>query len=236
MLGLGLFMLGGSGEFAAGVGAPGGDRLLPAAFHPNTQLAPLTLAELTAVVERYCGVCHNDRLLTGNLSLQGFDAGDPTARAEAAERVIEKLRAGMMPPPGVARPGPDTLLALVEALEEGLDRAWAKAPSVGSRSFQRLNRAEYEASIRELLHLEVEAGDYLPLDTRAAGFDNVVDAQLLSPTLLDAYLRAASEISRLAVGNEEAPSGERQYIGSSWHPRPSLRRSIARTPRTEPGP
>ncbi len=215
-LGVGLLTLGHSGGPGDGGRAAGANRLTTLAIAPLPVPGTLTSAELTAVVERYCSVCHNDRLLTGNMSLEDFDVANPAARAEAAERMIEKLRAGMMPPPGVARPGPDTLLALAEALEEGLDRADANAPSVGSRSFQRLNRAEYEASVRELLDLEVGAGDYLPLDTRAAGFDNVVDAQLLSPTLLDAYLRAASEISRLAVGNQDAPSGETQYRVVRW--------------------
>ena len=168
--------------------------------------------DLTAVVQRYCQVCHNDQLLTGNLSLEGFDVANPMARAETAEKVIQKLRVGMMPPPGMPRPGGDTLLALAEELEDKLDKAAAADPNPGGRSFQRLNRIEYQNSIRELLGLEVNAGDYLPPDTKSANFDNIADAQLLSPTLTDAYLRAAMSISRLAIGNPDATPDETTHL------------------------
>src|SRR5262245_60595710 len=88
--------------------------------------AALTPPELTAVVQKYCVVCHNDQLLTANLTLQKLDVANPVERAETAEKMIVKLRAGMMPPPGAPRPGPDTLLALVETLERTLDQAAAR--------------------------------------------------------------------------------------------------------------
>ena len=84
-------------------------------------------------------------------------------------------------------------------------------PTPGGRTFQRLNRAEYQSSIRELLDIEIDAADFLPLDTKSANFDNIADVQLLSPTLLSAYLKAASEISRLAVGNPLAGNQESTY-------------------------
>ena len=176
----------------------------------------VTPATLTEVVQRYCLVCHNDALLTGNLSLTGFDVDDAPARPETAERMILKLRAGMMPPPGMPRPGGDTLTALVETLEARMDAAAASNPNPGTRSFQRLNRAEYERSINDILDLDVDAGDYLPLDTKSANFDNIADAQMLSPTLLDAYLNAAGGISRLALGDAAATASESQYRVSRW--------------------
>ena len=116
--------------------------------------------------------------------------------------MIRKLRAEMMPLPGAPRPGGDTLRALVETIEQVIDRG-AK-PNPGTRTFQRLNRAEYENAVRDLLGLDVNAGDYLPLDTKSANFDNIADVQILSPTLLEAYLNAASAVSRLAVGDKNA--------------------------------
>ena len=193
-----------------------GDLLRPASLliegAASRPAAPdVTPEELTQVVQRYCQVCHNDALLTGNLSLQGFDVANPVPHAETAERMIQKLRVGMMPPPGMPRPGGDTLMALVETLEQTLDRAAADDPNPGSRSFQRLNRAEYEASIEDLLGLVIDAGEHLPPDTKSANFDNIADAQLLSPTLLDSYLRAAMAISRVAVGNPEATPAETTF-------------------------
>ncbi|MEE2669674.1 MAG: DUF1592 domain-containing protein [Gemmatimonadota bacterium] len=175
------------------------------------EAADLTPEELTAVVRQYCQVCHNEVMLTGNLSLQDFAVETVTESAETGERMIRKLRAGMMPPPGMPRPGPDTLLALVETLENQIDAEYDLAPNPGIRTFPRLNRPEYESMIYDLLALEVDAGDWLPLDTKSENFDNIADAQALSPTLLEAYLNAAREISRLATGDANAPAVNRTY-------------------------
>src|SRR5688572_5702780 len=126
--------------------------------HASPAAAPaLTPAELTKVVQQYCVVCHNDQMLTGNLSLQTLQVENPVPRAETVEKMIVKLRAGMMPPPGAPRPGADTLLELVTTLEQSMDRAAAASPNPGSRVFQRLNRAVYQASIKALLDLDIDA-------------------------------------------------------------------------------
>ncbi len=192
--------------------------LPPAAVHA----APAGPAEipteaLTAMVRRVCGLCHNPQLNMANLHLNEFDVANAPAMAETAEKMIGKLRAGMMPPPGIPRPGADTLQVLVETLEQLIDEAAAKSPNPGNRTFQRLNRAEYARSIRDLLDLDIDAGNYLPLDTKSANFDNIADVQLLSPTLLDAYLSAASEISRLAVGDRNAAPSEATYEKSGYY-------------------
>src|SRR5262249_61003490 len=95
-------------------------------------------------------------------------------------------------------------------------RADGGDPAPGRRTFQRLNRAEYERSVHDLLALDVDAGDYLPLDPKSANFDNIADAQLLSPTLMQSYLTAAAEISRLAVGDRAATAREPTYSLSRW--------------------
>ena len=193
-----------------------GRALLPAAAGIASGAADLPDATLTAVVQRYCQVCHNDALLTGNLTLAGFDIDDLAARAETVEKMILKLRAGMMPPPGMPRPVGDTLELLVSTLEDRMDAAIAANPNPGARSFQRLNRAEYERSVKDLLDLDIDAGEYLPLDTKSANFDNIADAQMLSPTLLEAYLNGASGIARLALGDAAATASETQYQVSRW--------------------
>ena len=169
-----------------------------------------------AVIEEYCVRCHNERRLRGNMSLEGFDAANPQAQPQLAEKMIVKLRAGMMPPPGVSRPAGDTLLLLVESLEERMDAVAARDPNPGGRTFQRLNQAEYERSVRQLLDLEIDAAKFLPLDTKSANFDNIADVQMLSATLLDAYLNAAAVISRLAVGDPNAAPGSDTYTNSGY--------------------
>jgi hypothetical protein len=168
------------------------------------------------VIDRYCVRCHSDRRLQGNLSLEDFDPAAPQERLQVAEQLIVKLRTGMMPPPGANRPAGDTLIALVASIEERIDEHAAQEPNPGARTFQRLNQAEYTRSVQDLLGLSIDAGDYLPLDTKAENFDNIADVQLLSPTLLDAYLNAAAEISRLAVGDPDATYAERTYTVSGY--------------------
>jgi hypothetical protein len=184
------------------------------AHEPNSSISN---EALTAVVRRLCGVCHNDQLRTGNLSLTAYDVGAAPRTPEITEKMISKLRAGMMPPPGIPRPGGDTLQVLVETLERLMDEAAATSPNPGGRGFQRLNRSEYEQSIRELLDLQIDAGDYLPLDTKSANFDNIADVQLLSATLLGAYLNAADQISRLALGDRNATASEKTYEKTGYH-------------------
>ena len=178
---------------------------------PPVPASSIPAATLTEVVQQYCVVCHNDALLTGNVSFQAFSVENADERAETAEKMIRKLRAGMMPPPGIPRPGGDTLQALVEMLESTVDAAARAAPNLGDRRFQRLTRAEYERVIFDLLALEVDAGSWFPEDFLMGGFDNASAAQGLTTTLLDSYLRAASEVSRLAIGDLEAPSTSAKY-------------------------
>jgi hypothetical protein len=166
---------------------------------------------LTAVVRQYCVVCHNDVMLTGNLSLSEFQVERAAEQPETAEKMIVKLRAGMMPAPGAPRPSPDTLLALVETLETLIDDAAAEDPNPGVRRFQTMTRAEYARVIKNLVGLEIDPGRWLPEDTYLGNFDNMSNAQGLSATLVESYLRAATEISRIALGNADALSASTKY-------------------------
>ena len=179
---------------------------------------PASDADPNATIKQYCVGCHNERAKGsyGNLSLDGFDVAAAYQNAETAEKMIRKLRAGMMPPPGAKRPEGDVLLTLVERLEKTIDAATARNPNPGGRSFQRLNRPEYERAIRDLLALNVKAENWLPLDTMSNNFDNMADAQSLSPMLLESYLNAAAAISRLAIGDRTAPSVDETYTNSQY--------------------
>jgi hypothetical protein len=174
---------------------------------------------LNDVLDVYCIDCHSDGMQLGNLSIEGFDIAHADTARMKAEKMIRKLRAEMMPLAGRPRPPSDTLQMLADAIERVIDKA--TPPNAGSRTFQRLNRPEYENAIRDLLAVEVNAADYLPLDTKSANFDNIADAQLLSPTLLEAYLNAAATVSLLAVGDKNAPTSMATYRVSpyiSQHP------------------
>ncbi|MDP2320746.1 MAG: DUF1592 domain-containing protein [Acidobacteriota bacterium] len=197
--------------------APRGDKpsglSKPAAPVPSHAPAATTMlpAEQTALVKQYCAGCHSERGKAGGLSLASFDAATLEEHGETTEKLIRKLRAGMMPPSGARRPEPTVLTGLASAFESRMDLVAALNPNPGSRPFQRLNRAEYANAVKDLLNVDVDVTAYLPADTISHGFDNVADAQTFSPTLMDGYLRAASQISRLAVGDRQASATSTTY-------------------------
>ncbi len=183
----------------------------PVPHDGGPKVADLSAEDLTGVVQQYCTGCHNDRRLRGNLSLETFKASDAVQEAPTAEKMIHKLRAGMMPPPGARRPSPDTLQAVAQYLETTIDAAAAKAPDPGRRTFQRLNRDEYARSVSDILHVDADVSAYLPSETISENFDNIADVQDLSASLLDGYLRAAAAISRMAVGDPNASASTTTY-------------------------
>src|SRR5688572_10255772 len=175
----------------------------PVASHAPASTTMLA-AEQNALLKQYCVTCHNDRTKAGTMSLQSFDAATVIEHPELAEKMIRKLRAGMMPPAGARRPAPEVLSGLAASFETKIDRAAALNPNPGWRPSQRLNRAEYARAVKDLLAVEVDINQFLPADTISDGFDNIADTQTISATLMDGYLRAASQISRLAVGDRNA--------------------------------
>jgi hypothetical protein len=179
-------------------------------------VAPASSHDPNAIVKRYCVQCHNNKRQSGSLSLESFDVTRAAEHAAVAEKMIVKLQAGLMPPPPANRPDAATYATLISALETTIDAAAASRPNPGGRPFQRLNRAEYASAVRDLLGLEVDGGTWLPLDQMSANFDNIADAQALSPTLLEAYLNAASAISRMAVGDRYAPPIDQTYTSATY--------------------
>ena len=159
-------------------------------------------ADVRAMLDRYCVACHNDRLRTAELSLAGVDAARPEADPELWERVVAKLRAASMPPPGRRRPEPATYTAVAAHLEGALDAAWAADPFPGRGSaVHRINRTEYANAVRDLFALDVDVSDLLPGDETADGsFDNFADVLTISRSHLERYLSVARQVTRLAVG------------------------------------
>jgi len=159
-----------------------------------------------ALVNRYCVTCHNQRLKTAKLELDTLDLTHPEKDALSWERAIRKLRGGMMPPPGAARPAAADAQALATYLEMSLDRAATATPNPGSVRIHRLNRAEYANAMRDLFALDVDVAALLPNDDISEGFDNIASALKVSPSFLDQYIMAARALARQAVG-ASAPDG-----------------------------
>jgi mono/diheme cytochrome c family protein len=160
-----------------------------------------------ALVNQYCVTCHNQKLKTGGLELDAVDPDHPSANPETWEKVVRKVRAGLMPPSGARRPDRKTLDVFAAMIEGALDRAALANPNPGRTPLHRMNRVEYANAIRDLLSLEVDPAVLLPADDSSNGFDNIADVLGISPALLERYVSAAARISRMAVGDPEtAPS------------------------------
>ena len=162
-------------------------------------------AEYRQLLDRYCVGCHNDRTLTGGLTLQSLDlarVGQDARQTEVWEKVIRKLRTRAMPPADRPRPDEATYAALTAWLAAGIDQAADQRPDPGRRhAVHRLNRAEYANAIRDLLALDIDEQTLLPPDDSGFGFDNIADVLSVSPMLTERYLAASRKISRLAVGD-----------------------------------
>ncbi len=192
----------------------------------QTASNPATTEE--AVVKQYCFGCHNDKLKSGNFSWAKIDMAHPEHNAEDAEKAINMLRVGMMPPPGMPRPAQDVRNTLANYLETAIDKTSTSNPNPGHPPLHRLNRTEYENSIKNLLDVDVDVSSLLPPDDSSHGFDNMADALTMSPTLMQGYIRAAGRISREAVGDSTAPaltttyqisrvlSQTRHFDGTPW--------------------
>jgi hypothetical protein len=155
------------------------------------------------MLDRYCVTCHNQRLVTAGLKLDDADVANPGAGAEMWEKVVRKLRTGMMPPPNMPQPSTDDRRALLSWLETSLDKAAAAKPNPGrTETLRRLNRTEYQNAIRDLLSVDIDAASLLPADESGHGFDNVTVGDL-PPALLDRYISAAQKISTLAIGSTQ---------------------------------
>jgi hypothetical protein len=195
-----------------------------AAFGPRAEAAaPGPESDVEhATLQQYCYTCHNQRLKTAGLSLEGLDTEHVDRDAETWEKVVRKVRLGVMPPEGARRPDRATYDRLIDGLEVSLDRAAVAHPHAGRPLLHRLNRSEYANAIRDLFGLDVDVSSLLPPDDAAYGFDNVADALGSSPALMQAYLAAARKISLVVAGAAQvAPSSEtysvRQDLSQDQH-------------------
>ncbi len=175
----------------------------------QTKQAAKKMSESRAFVTRYCEGCHNQaaknskndiiREAGRKLTLDAMDIDDVSKDPETWEKVVRKLRAGMMPPSGLPRPPADQFEHFISGLENKLDAAVVK--EIPPPGLHRMNRNEYAHVVQDLLGIEIDPAKYLPSDDVTRGFDNIAGALTISPALLEGYVTAAGKISRLAIGN-----------------------------------
>lgn len=176
---------------------------------PNS--VQLSSAAQRTLIDQYCVGCHNQKAKIGGLALDAVDLSRAADNAETLEKVIRKLRAGMMPPAGVKRPDPATNEALASSIENSVDQAARVKPAVVRPGVHRVNRTEYANSVRDLLGVEIDSAEFLPVDDASSGFDNLAGSLTLSPALVEGFQSAAGKISRIALGHETALT-EKRYV------------------------
>jgi mono/diheme cytochrome c family protein len=182
---------------------------------PNQREAasPVNASAPRALADQYCVSCHSARLKTAGLDLEGLDVTSVGPNSETWEKIIAKLRAGSMPPPGRPRPDRATYDAVASRLERDVDRAWDAKPNPGRiAAVHRLNRVEYNNAVRDLLALDVDVKPLLPGDETADGsFDNFADSLSISTAHLERYLSVARQVTRLAAGLPPSSPGLERF-------------------------
>jgi mono/diheme cytochrome c family protein len=168
---------------------------------------PASVSPEATFLNQYCIGCHNNRAKMAGLALDTLDVAKVGPAAETWEKVVKKIRTGMMPPSGSKRPDRAALDRFAGELEARLDRAVEPSAALLTPALHRLNRTEYANAIRDLLALDINVNMLLPADGSSQGFDNLAEALAVSPSLIQGYVSAAMKISRLAVGDRTvAPS------------------------------
>src|SRR5262249_8533072 len=161
-----------------------------------------------------CYACHNSDLKTAKLDLESYKTSDSIIKdQEILSRILRKLSAGQMPPAGMPRPDRAATQAVINWIRSQLKSNAATAASAsgaasdkgtaaaspGRVTAHRLNRSEYNNTIRDLLGVDFHPADDFPQDDSGYGFDNIGDVLSLSPVLMEKYLAAAEKIARAAV-------------------------------------
>ena len=186
---------------------------------------PGQVVAAAAFVRTYCASCHTERTQHvrcrrchtehGDSTFADLDLSELADHRETWEKVVVKLRAGLMPPLDAHRPDQATADRFRHWLSGELDRVAQELPDPGpSPVFRRLNRSEYQNAVRDLLHVHIDATHYLPADDSSHGFDNMAGTLRISPLLLERYLAAAKAVSRLVVGSKKAFDSRTYHIGT----------------------
>ena len=174
-------------------------------------------ATVQPFLEGTCLPCHNDRRKRGGLNLEPFQSVDSIARdPNTWEAALAKIRSGEMPPEDDPRPDPDTLAAVTRWIDLEIARVDRTAvPDPGRVTIRRLNRTEYNNTIRDLLGVDLSPADDFPQDDSGYGFDNIGDVLSVSPVLMERYLSASERVARAAVFGPEPrkPTLERKNSG-----------------------
>ena len=160
-------------------------------------------------LDQYCLKCHNAEDWAGSLDIEGLNYDNVDHDAEVWEKIVRKVRAGMMPPKGEDRPDRTVMDGFAAQLEDRLDSSVATIPAVPA--LHRLNRSEYANAIRDIFGIEINVAAMLPKDDASEGFDNIASGLGFSPALIQGYTSTSMKISRAVVGDMTATESSTAY-------------------------
>ncbi len=186
---------------------------------PHLSIAILALPLLShgqqrgEIVGKFCTGCHSPQMKAGGLVLKDLDANNLAANLGTWEKVLRQVSSGQMPPPKMPRPDATVASGFTKELTAALDRNAVAHPNPDSIPPHRLNRAEYNNAIRDLLAVDTKPGELFPVDESGDGFDNIAGVLAMSPALLERYISSARAVSRLAVGDLTRKPEEEAYKG-----------------------
>ena len=164
------------------------------------------------MLDRFCVECHNVEDWAGKIAFDTVAVNDVPKEPEMWEKVVRKLRGGLMPPPGEPRPNNASLDGFVDWMEGYLDFTASGHLEPGHVALHRLNRREYANAVKYLLDLDIDAVALLPQDDVSDGFDNNAKVLQVSPSFLDSFIAAARVVAVQAVGNPNARAVGTPYI------------------------
>jgi Protein of unknown function (DUF1592)/Protein of unknown function (DUF1588)/Protein of unknown function (DUF1587)/Protein of unknown function (DUF1585)/Protein of unknown function (DUF1595) len=179
--------------------------VLPACLAGWLSAAPPSFEhDVQPVLAQVCQNCHNPQVEAGNLNITNYlEPSSLTSEQAGWTKILARLKAAEMPPPGIPGPSPEATASLIRFVQTALDQS--QKPDAGRVIAHRLNREEYANTVRDLLGVDFAADEEFPADDSGYGFDNIGDVLTVSPALMQEYLAAAEKIAARAIGGDPLP-------------------------------
>ena len=171
--------------------------------------APDYAKDVRPALETYCFKCHANGKKKGKVSFDGVKTTAAEADHKFWDAVLENVKSGAMPPDDEKQPTLAEREVLTQWIEGSIFAVDPKNPDPGRITLRRLNRAEYNNTVRDLLGVDFTPADDFPADDSGYGFDNIGDVLSLPPVLFERYLSAAEKIMSLAILNDHKPRGQK---------------------------
>lgn len=195
---------------------------------PSSESGPVTYArDVAPLLKRFCAGCHTGVKAPAGIALTKYLSRESVLSARPVfERVSQNVSAGVMPPMGAAQPTQTQRDLIANWIDSTFTQADCQLHDPGRVTLRRLNRAEYNNTIHDLLGVDFKPGDDFPNDDVGYGFDNIGDVLSLSPLLMEKYLSAAEKITAAVWAKPELKARVFEVKASDTDTQAVARRSL----------